>query len=171
MLKRRDFLFQSALLLSLPIAAASAKEYASKSVKIYAEPYQSIAYLYDDLFPAAQYFSLKEINAIGYLYGVMHDDRVDLETKEFIINGTTWLNEEAVEKYKKRYIKLSSNERQEVLKDISMTRWGDSWLYTMMSYLFEAMLSDPIYGGNTEGRGWQWFDHEPGFPRPTKVMI
>ena len=171
MLKRRDFLFQSALLLSLPIATASAKEYASKSVKIYTEPYQSIAYLYEDLFPATQSFSLKEINAIGYLYGVMHDDRIDLETKEFIINGATWLNEEAVEKYKKTYIKLSPDKRQEVIKDISMTRRGDSWLYTMMSYLFEAMLSDPVYGGNAKGNGWQWFDHEPGFPRPVKVMI
>ncbi|RLA73192.1 MAG: hypothetical protein DRG24_00860 [Epsilonproteobacteria bacterium] len=171
MLKRRDFLVQSALLLSLPVIAASAKEYASQSVKIYTEPYQTIAYLYSDLFPSNPSFSLKEINAIGYLYGVMHDERIDLETKEFIINGAAWLNEEAVEKYKKSYIKLLGNERQKILKDISMTRWGDSWLYTMMSYLFEAILSDPIYGGNTDAAGWQWFDHEPGFPRPDRVMI
>jgi len=171
MLKRRDFLFQSTLLLSVPFIAASAREYASKSVKIYTEPYQTMGFLYADLFPSDSSFSLQNINAIGYLYGVMHDVRVDLETKEFIINGATWLNEEAADKYKKSYIKLSSGERQQLLKDISMTRWGDSWLYTMMGYLFEAMLSDPVYGGNLDANGWRWFEHEPGFPRPTKVLI
>ncbi len=171
MLERRNFLFQSALLLSLPLATASAEEYASKSVKIYAEPYQTIAYLYNDLFPSDGAFSLNQINAIGYLYGVMHDEYIDLETREFIINGTAWLNEEAEEKHQRSYRRLSSDERQKILKDISMTRWGDSWLYTMMSYLFEAMLSDPVYGGNTDANGWKWFDHEPGFPRPEKVMI
>ena len=35
-------------------------------------------------------------------------------------------------------------------------------------YIFEALLSDPVYGGNPEGIGWRWLGHRPGFPRPNQ---
>jgi len=36
----------------------------------------------------------------------------------------------------------------------------------MMSYLIEALLSDPVYGGNKDQKGWLWLEHIPGFPTP-----
>jgi gluconate 2-dehydrogenase gamma chain len=30
------------------------------------------------------------------------------------------------------------------------------------------MLSPPAYGGNPNGIGWQWLNHQPGFPLPEK---
>ena len=36
----------------------------------------------------------------------------------------------------------------------------------MVGYLFEAMLSPPSYGGNPNGIGWHWLEHQAGFPLP-----
>ena len=42
------------------------------------------------------------------------------------------------------------------------TRWGRAWLSLLLYYIFEALLSDPVYGGNPDGIGWQWLEHQPG---------
>ena len=40
----------------------------------------------------------------------------------------------------------------------------------MVTLLFEALLLDPLYGGNKEEKGWKWLNHTPGFPRPTEEL-
>ena len=35
-----------------------------------------------------------------------------------------------------------------------------------MYYLLEALLADPVYGGNTDEVGWKWLGYTAGFPRP-----
>ena len=44
---------------------------------------------------------------------------------------------------------------------------GENWLSTLLLYIFEALLTDPVYGGNPNGIGWKWLGHNPGLPRPT----
>jgi gluconate 2-dehydrogenase gamma chain len=44
-------------------------------------------------------------------------------------------------------------------------------LSLLLYYIFEALLSDPVYGGNPGGIGWQWLEHQPGFPRPPADKI
>jgi gluconate 2-dehydrogenase gamma chain len=39
-------------------------------------------------------------------------------------------------------------------------------LSSLLKYIFEALLTDPIYGGNPNSMGWEWLDHTPGQPRP-----
>ena len=41
-----------------------------------------------------------------------------------------------------------------------------NWLSLLLTYLLEALLADPVYGGNPGGIGWQWLAHQPGFPTP-----
>jgi gluconate 2-dehydrogenase gamma chain len=60
------------------------------------------------------------------------------------------------------------SQRDEVLRAIASSTAGDRWLNVIMSYVLEALLSDPVYGGNPQGIGWQWLQHQPGFPRPTQ---
>jgi gluconate 2-dehydrogenase gamma chain len=43
---------------------------------------------------------------------------------------------------------------------------GKQWISTILRYILEALLTDPIYGGNPNAIGWKWLDHQPGFPRP-----
>jgi gluconate 2-dehydrogenase gamma chain len=171
MLRRRDFLINSAVLLSFSVVGIKAKEYASKQVRLYTEPYQSAAAVYRELWRGEDAPSLEQTNAVGYLHGVMHDPYVEKTEKRFIINGAVWLNEESGKRYQKTFTALRPEERQELLRSISSKRWGDNWLYTLMGYLFEAMLSDPIYGGNMLESGWKWLGHEPGYPRPKKVLL
>jgi gluconate 2-dehydrogenase gamma chain len=45
---------------------------------------------------------------------------------------------------------------------------GENWLSLLLYYLFESLTLDPVYGGNPDGIGWHWLEHQPGFPRPTK---
>ena len=41
-------------------------------------------------------------------------------------------------------------------------------IFIILTYLLQALLTDPVYGGNPNGVGWKWLHHQPGFPRPPK---
>ena len=130
---------------------------------------KSIEVLHNDLFPKAKELG---INSSEYLFKiVLHHSRIREEDKLFIKNGVKWLNETAVEMFKKSYTKLPASKRQDVLDAISKTKWGESWIHDMMTYIFEAMLGDPIYGGNKNEAGWKWLAFEGGKPRPTKAFL
>jgi hypothetical protein len=131
-------------------------------------PIETITILQSDLFPKAQKLQIKTAR---YMHIVLNHSRISEEDKQFIKNGVKWLNEEAIQMHKKSYVKLSSNERQEVLNAVAKTEWGENFLYNIMSYLFEAMLGDPIYGGNNKEAGWKWLAFTGGEPRPKKVYL
>jgi hypothetical protein len=134
-------------------------------------PLGTIRQLHLDLFPQNSFVPSKnDINAYAYLNFILNHSYVTDDTKKFIQNGARWLNEESVLKYKKVYTALYDFQRQKILKEISKTAWGESWLETIMSYFFEAMLGDPIYGGNRAQSGWKWLNHKSGLPRPTKAL-
>jgi len=130
---------------------------------------ETIYMVQNDLFPKAKELG---INTSVYLTKiVLHHSRISKEDKQFLKNGVKWLNERAVEMYKETYTKLSAPKRQEVLNAISQTEWGESWMYNMMTYIFEAMLGDPIYGGNSGEAGWKWLAFEGGKPRPKRMYL
>lgn len=110
--------------------------------------------------------SSQEINAREYLHLVLHDQTLDIRDRQFIKNGIKWLEEETQEKYNRSFINLSFKEKETIFQEISKVRWGEGWLSSLLSYIFEALLSDPIYGGNPSGIGWKWLNHQTGHPRP-----
>lgn len=112
----------------------------------------------------------EEANPLFYINTVLVNSRIDSQTKQFINNGAKWLNEEAVKKYKKIYTKLPYTSRSKLLQEVAKSGWGDKWLFMMLSFLLEAMLGDPIYGGNKNESGWKWLNHTSGYPRPKKVV-
>lgn len=135
-------------------------------------PIQTISLVQKDLFPdTANTPKSDDINAYYYLHAILNHSRVTDQDKDFIRSGVKWLNEESVEKYKKIYTKLSAGERQNILQEISQSGWGDNWIRTIMTYLLEAMLGDPIYGGNKNQSGWKWLNHKSGLPRPIKAVL
>ena len=129
---------------------------------------ETISLVQEDLFG-----SIKElgINSSSYLSLILHHSRVADDEKEFLRNGVQWLNEGAILHYKHPYINLSSSQRQNILQIISKQRWGDNWIYTMLTYIVEATLSDPIYGANRDGAGWKWLEHIPGLPQPKEPYL
>lgn len=131
-------------------------------------PYTTIKILQNDLVPKAQKLG---IDTLKYMHLVFRHKKISQSDKEFLKNGVKWLNEEAIRKYRQAYIKLNSDQRETLLQEIAKTRWGESFLYEIMSYTFEAMLGDPIYSGNNNQAGWKWLEFTGGLPRPTKVYI
>lgn len=114
--------------------------------------------------------SYEEANPLFYINTILVNSRVDSQTKKFINDGAKWLNEEAVKKYKKIYTRLDFSAREALLKSVAKSGWGDRWLFMMLSFLLEAMLCDPIYGGNKNESGWAWLKHKSGEPRPKRVV-
>ena len=133
--------------------------------------FDSVTLLQDDLFPEIKDFgiSTKNINAKNYLIFVLAHKKVSDSDKKFIKDGIKWLNEEALKLHNKLYPKLSHKQREEVLNSISKQSWGESFISTMLKYIFEALLGDPIYGINKDEVGWKWLKHKAGLPRPLEV--
>ncbi len=131
-------------------------------------PKETIELVQRDLFPKAKELG---INTFVYMSIILNHSRVTEEDKKFIKNGVKWLNEEAVEKYNTIYTKLTFIQRQETLKDISQTRWGDSWINEMLTFALEATFSDPVYGVSKSENGWKWLEFQGGFPRPKEVLL
>ena len=173
MINRRIFLIGSAsLFVSAVLAKTTVSTPYARNFKPLDDPYQTIALVQEDLFhPSPGVPTLLQLNSIGFLKGSMLDDRIDQDEKNFIVNGVEWLHEESMEMYGKKYYQLLPAQRQAVLRSVSEYTWGDGWLYTLMSYIFESMLCDPVYGANIDGAGWKWLEHEPGYPRPEKIHI
>ena len=108
----------------------------------------------------------REINAVGYLRFVVTDSATDQEDREFILKGSDWLEEMALEHEGSSFLELTGEQRERVLRRIEQSQAGENWLSTMLLHIFEALLTDPVYGGNPDGIGWRWLQHTPGFPRP-----
>ena len=128
----------------------------------------TFALLQEDLFPDIdERLNTRTINARAYLSYILHHPRVSADDKRFIKKGVLWLDEEANDLFRANYRELSVHKRQKVLKSIAKTEWGESFIETVLTYLFEALLGDPIYGINKDEVGWKWVHHTPGLPRPT----
>ncbi len=112
-----------------------------------------------------------QLKADRYLEWVLSDSRMDPDDKEYIFKGFKWVDETADENFKSSFLLLNAQQQQQLIRDISRTDWGESWLSIILTYILEALLADPQYGGNPEGKGWKWLGHYPGYPRPTKELL
>jgi len=129
--------------------------------------WQTLNAVFDHLLPeSATGPSAQDIKAVNYLYNVINLQPTSSDEVSFIKQGVTWLNDYSHSQLSKDFILLTSDEKEVILRDISHSRAGENWLSTLLSYLFEAMLSPPIYGGNPNGIGEKWLNHQPGFPLP-----
>ena len=128
----------------------------------------TLALLQEDLFPDIDAkLNTRTINARSYLAYILHHPRVSKDDKRFIKKGVVWLDEEASDLFGAEYRKLPEQKRQKVLANIAKTEWGESYIETILTYLFESLFGDPIYGINKDEVGWKWVHHTPGLPRPT----
>lgn len=132
------------------------------------EHVDTLALFQKDLFPDINTtLTTETINARGYISYILHHPRVSKEDKKFIKNGLRWLDEEAKALFGVAYGKLEAKPRQKVLASIAKTEWGERYIEAILTYIFEALLGDPVYGINKNEVGWKWLHYIPGFPRPT----
>lgn len=158
---RRDF-FKTALFSSGVLLFSSGKLFGAVS------PVQTLAIVQNDLFPHADKIGMRTYE---YFHIVLNHSRIDDDTKNFIRNGIQWLNEESITLYKQLYVKLPHEKRQEVLHSIAKQQWGENWIDTILGFIMEAVLGDPIYGSNIKKAGWEWLGFEAGIPRPVEPLL
>ncbi len=173
---RREFLRRltglsalAVLPLSFTASAQRPPEFLQRNPKIFtASEWRLLQQIQEHLFPATEDApGAADLNAAPYLQWVIADPNMDPEITEFLKNGVGWTLEALREKKISSFSALSREQRESFLREIEKTDWGQNWMALLLLFLFEALLTDPIYGANPDGVGWEWLDHHPGYPRPT----
>jgi gluconate 2-dehydrogenase gamma chain len=158
---RREFLVAAAGGLAALFAPAGA-------LAVTADPWPVLAAAQDHLFPSEPDApGAREIHALAYLQGVLADPRGDRDEQRFILKGVDWLEDLSRQRHKVSFVDLDPIRRERVLREVANSGKGENWIATLLLYVCEALLTDPIYGGNPDGIGWTWLAHQPGYPRPT----
>jgi len=162
LVSRRRFLIEAAggsvaLLFGLP-NMAGADDY---------DPWPTLGAVLEHLLPSEPDSpGAKEIHALDYLRFVVADTRVDPEQRNFILQGNRWLDDLAREKDGRPFLELDFDGKDKLLRQVTRSSAGENWVSTLLTYLFEALLTAPAYGGNTDRIGWRWLQYVPGFPLP-----
>lgn len=153
-MNRRNFLLLSSLSITLS-QLTYAKGIEPKSALVLEE-------VYNILFPKTKHMpSAKEFGVVNYLRQNIHHQYFDKNDANLILQGAIDFNDSFT-----NFLTASKEEKTQMITDASQNSYGNEWLSTLLRYGFEALLSDPIYGGNTNGIGWQALKHSPGLPRP-----
>ncbi len=133
------------------------------------EPWRTLNHVLEHLLPSSKSGpGAKDIRAIDYLYNVVNAQPTDPAESTFIKKGVGWLNGYTQGQLKLDFYQLSLEDKETSLRAISKSTAGENWINTLITYLYEALLTPPIYGGNPDGIGWQWLNHKAGFPLPTE---
>ena len=170
LLNRREFLrILATAAAAYPLSALAenrSHEINSEQVK---DPWLTIVHVQEHLFPAEKDSpGARDIHALEYLRAMMDAPDFDKDEHDLIYNGVGWLNDLAKQQYAKKFIQLDTDAKEKILRRVETSRAGENWLSVLLTYLLEALLTDPVYGGNPDGIGWKWLQHQPGFPRPSE---
>jgi len=176
-ISRRQFIQTIAVFsASWPIAGmASVKSFGASHIETYknlSDPWLTLASVQEHLFPAGDSTDqpspgAKDIAALRFLRNMLDAPDTESEEKSFILNGVNWLNDLSLKNYQSKFINLNTENKETALRQIETSNAGNRWLSLIMSYLIEALLSDPVYGGNKDQQGWKWLEHIPGYPTPS----
>jgi gluconate 2-dehydrogenase gamma chain len=179
-LGRRTFLLRSgaalataAALAGLPYALRKDLTRESSFVLFSKQQRQAVRAVQMHLFPSdPDSPGAADINATAYLETAITAPGIDPDTKNTVVNGIGRLQDASRERFSVLFNNIDFEQRELLLRYLAdETRWGRAWLSLMLYYLFEALLSDPVYGGNPDEIGWRWLEHQAGFPRPPADKI
>ncbi|MEN8214368.1 MAG: gluconate 2-dehydrogenase subunit 3 family protein [Pseudomonadota bacterium] len=153
---------------SLPLFSASQQQPGDAGLSD--QQWQTLDAVQEHLFPSeTDAPGAREVKALHWLQQVFLDDGIDEEHKQFLRSGVAQVDETAMELHHKAFVRLQHAQRETVLRTMEQSKkQGRAWLQEIIRYIFEALLTDPVYGGNPGGAGWRWLQHIPGFPRPPK---
>lgn len=130
--------------------------------------WQTIEAAQHHLFPSSNAFpGAREIQALHYLQQKFQRPFAHKKDETFLFKGVGWLNDLAQTDFKQTFIELTAEEKETLLRKVARSRAGGNWLTLIINNLIEALLTDPVYGGNPDGKGWQAVGHIPGYPKPS----
>lgn len=108
-----------------------------------------------------------DIHAIVYLHDTLENPSADGAAKARIVEGAQRVEALAQTQHQQPFAALGEAQRETLLREFEGLRGGSAWLSSLLTFLLEALLADPVYGGNFDQTGWRWLSHQPGFPRPS----
>lgn len=167
--RRRFLLGASGALLSAPLLASCAREVVrgGRDTGLSRRAWKTVIAAQEHLFPPEpEAPGAREVNAPAYLHEVLSDPGLDPAERAVIRDGALALEAQAQGLGAKGFAALDGTGREAALRALEATPEGRTWIATMLGYVLEALLGDPVYGGNPDGVGWRWLGHRPGFPRP-----
>ncbi len=136
------------------------------------DPWWTLYEVQEHLFPHMKDSpGAKDLQATLYLKRELADPRVTRKEAKFIVKGVEWLNDMAMKTQSARFVDLDYKKRETVLRQIEKSNEGQRWISLVIYYVIEALLTDPVYGGNPDGSGWKWLSHHAGFPLPTEDKV
>ncbi len=101
-------------------------------------------------------------NAPSYLRDAVTHSSFDPDIRDLLFEGA-----ERFDRFcDKEFVSMSEKQRENTLRKFEESDFGSYWLAQIMNLTLEALLADPIYGGNTNECGWMAFELTPGNPRP-----
>jgi len=128
--------------------------------------WETIAIVQNHLFPSeSETPGAIEINALTYLYNYLNNPVTDPNDVQFLLSGTHLLQTFSKQK-EMLFNDVSTEQRELILREFEKEPEGRRWLVNILNYILEALLTDPVYGGNPEGIGWKWLEHRAGDPHP-----
>jgi gluconate 2-dehydrogenase gamma chain len=179
-LGRRTFLLRggaalvtATVLAELPCAVRAELTRETSFVLFSAQQRRALAAVQEHLFPKdPDSPGAADINAATYLETAITAPGIKPDTRNTIVNGIGRLQAASREQFDILFIDLDDGQKEQLLRYLAdETRWGRAWLSLLLYYICEALLSDPVYGGNPDEIGWRWLQHQPGFPQPPTDKI
>ncbi len=138
-----------------------------KATGMNAAQWQVIAAVQAHLFPSERNVpGAVEVNAAPYLQWVLSDPSLEKSTRDFMREGVASVMGLSKTAYGQPFPVLSVEQKESLLRKFEAQSGGQDWLREVLSYILEATLTDPVYGGNPDGIGWKWLAHKPGYKRP-----
>ena len=159
-MKRRKFIkFTTITALLFSTNVVIAREFSKDSLLILDE-------VLNIIFPKTNTMpSAKEFEVLNYLVKNISHKSFDNDDKVLIIDGTKDFQSSFPE-----FLSLDKEEKKELIFSIiKKSQYAKSWISKLSYYGIEAMFSDPLYGGNSNQRGWLSVNHNIGYPRPIKL--
>lgn len=142
------------------------------SLKTFTEKeYNLITSIQDRLLPSDKDFSgAKDVNATYFLDLILNRSDADKEDINIIKQGAIEIDLLSLKVEQIYFNDLSDDKKDKILKSFfEIGKKERYFLRVMMIYTLEALLGDPIYGGNVSESGWKSLNHQAGFPRPSNI--
>jgi len=158
-MKRRIFI-KSSILAGTTLALLP--QGCSSHIKL--ELFKTLEAVQEVLFPKGlKAPAASEFGATAYLANVSTHSSFLTSDLHFLKSGAA----ELMAKYND-FLTLSFDEQEKSLRAFTKSRTGENWVAFVLYFTIEALLCDPIYGGNRNESGWKWLGHHAGEPRPKK---
>ncbi|MFO0934549.1 MAG: gluconate 2-dehydrogenase subunit 3 family protein [Planctomycetota bacterium] len=131
------------------------------------EEWATLAAVQETLWPAGDGCpGARDLNATGVLDAVLADPDTPPIQLTWVRGALPTLKELAAARGAATFEALDAAGREAVLVAFRDRPEGSGWIRLVLGYTLEAVLGDPVHGGNVGEAGWTWAGYEPGDPRP-----